>query len=288
MWPFDNQGAASTVDLSACSSLPMPFAHGPQPGVPEMLMVVLRVGGLWALLFYGFVGAQRVGWLQFRRSSKPHENNEFIIAQMLNAMVKSIVVSSSANYLLIHEWNASDEAKFGCIPLGHTAGLLFGSYEAMDLVTGGLHGLMDAGLVVHHVLHISIGFIMFHNCGPDFLAACLMSQETTGFCYNLFLLGRYRYSEDTVKGVVTQASKYIFVTFFAIFRIGIGTYGAFSFLTTYSEQLVNNSRRPFASWQAHILAVAVSAGVVMQIYFFSTILAMVHREKIKKKKNATA
>lgn len=259
----------------------MPLSHGPQPGIPEMLFVVLRVGGLWALILYSFVALQRVKLIQLKPSSKSHENNEFAIAQGFNAMVKSIVVSSTANYVLWHHWSSPEEAKFGGIALSHATGLLFGSYEAMDLVTGALHGLMDFGLVVHHVLHISIGFIMFHNCGPSFLAACLMSQETTGLFYNIFLLGRFRYSEPGFKRQITQASKWIFATCFAIFRVCLGTYGASQFMQNYKEQLVGNTGRPFEAWQAHVLAFAVSGGVLMQFYFFYTIVNMMRRESKK-------
>jgi hypothetical protein len=106
----------------------------------------------------------------------------------------------------------------------------------------------------------------------------LMSQETTGLFYNVFLLGRYRYPEPGFKRWITQATKYIFATFFAIFRIGIGTYGASQFLSHYNEQLVGNSERGFAAWQAHVLAFAVCGGVLMQLYFFYTIIAMMRRE----------
>eukprot|EP00908_Phaeocystis_cordata_P008573 Transcript_19260.p2 GENE.Transcript_19260~~Transcript_19260.p2 ORF type:complete len:297 (-),score=99.12 Transcript_19260:473-1309(-) len=254
----------------------LPHFAATATGHVDMWVVVARYVAVWAAFFYAVVGVlkllERCG-LALRPSAKAHENSVFFAAQCVACSTKSAIVSLMGLTAIWLHWNESAQNHFGGGDLAYTAGMIFGSFEVMDLCTCFLHNMLDAMLLVHHGVHISIGCIMMYNCGPHFSTAILLAQDLSGSFLNPYLLFRHRHPNHPALSALYA----VFALFFVALRLGLGSWGSYYYLSHYREHLVEAEARLFPAWQAHLLAVALVIGSAMQFGFFHTVAHHAHK-----------
>ena len=238
-----------------------------------MWVEVLRFTFAWAVFFYAVACAvtvlERAAGMAMRRSSKDHENSVFVLAQGVGCTTKSLVVSVMGIVVIWIHWHESAQSHFDGSDLAFTAGMLFGSFEVMDLCTSFLHSMLDPIQLVHHGVHIGIGCIMMYNCGPHFSTAILLAQDLSSVPLNLYLLFRHRYPHHPAINAVYV----VFAVVFVAVRIVLCTWGTYYYLTLYQDHLVEVEARLFPAWQAHLLAVALVTGSMMQFGFFCKVVS---------------
>ena len=149
------------------------------------------------------------------------------------------------------------------------AGMLFGSFEVMDVATSFLHNMLSAVQLTHHSVHIGIGCIMMYNCGPHFLTAVLLAQDFSSVFLNPYLVFRYRYPNHPA----VVALYAVFAVAFVVVRVVLGTWGTYYYINHYQEHLVGVDARLFPEWQAHLLAAAIATGSMMQFAFFCQVIS---------------
>jgi len=164
--------------------------------------------------------------------------------------------------------------------LTEISGVHFTAFEISDLVLSGAYGFLDGVHVVHHVIHIVMGFIIRGHCGPVLTANILMAQETSGIFLNYFLGMRNRLGGHWSVGV----SQKLFALTFWVWRNGLGTWGTYIYLTT--PTLVPH-RASFATATDAALASALCLASVLQWYWGVDIFLMAAglKKSAKKKPN---
>ena len=255
-----------------CGGGAFPYFAASPTGHVDMWLLLLRYVVGWTVLFYAVVCAvavlQRAG-CAMQPSSKPHENSAFVLAQGIGCTAKSLLVSTMGIYVIWSHWDETHQSHFGCSDLAFTAGLLFGSFEIMDLCTSFLHNMLSAVQLTHHSVHIGIGCIMMYNCGPHFLTAVLLAQDLSSVFLNPYLAFRYRYPNHPA----VVALYAVFAVAFVVVRIVLGTWGTYYYINHYQEHLVGVDARLFPEWQAHLLAAAIATGSMMQFAFFCKVIS---------------
>ena len=250
------------------------FAASPT-GHLDMWVEVLRFTIGWAVFFYAVACSvailERAG-LALQPSSKAHENSVFVLAQGVGCTTKSLIVSLMGIYVVWAHWDEPAQAHFaGSVAgsdLAFTAGMLFGSFEIMDVFTSFLHNMLDAVQFIHHGVHVGIGCIMMYNCGPHFSTAILLAQDLSSVFLNPYLLFRHRYPNHPA----TVALYAVFAVVFVVVRIILCTWGTYYYINHYQEHLVDVEARLFPAWQAHLLAAALVTGSIMQFAFFCKVV----------------
>ena len=213
-------------------------------------------------------------------SSKPHENHSMYVGQKLVAEIKSLFIACAANHLLYTLFieETSREFELGGYPPGEPYGILVTAFEIADLVLCLAFGFFTTEHVVHHLIHIGVGTLCRVNHAPTLTALIVMAQETSGLPLNYFLLMRHRISHSHWS---IHAAQIAFATTFAIWRLGLGTYGTYHFVRFSPAHLPPT----FPTWHARALGTALVFGSVLQWYWGVTIFRMVTRTgSIKKKK----
>ena len=255
-----------------CGAGAFPYFAVSPTGQFDMWLLLLRYTVGWTVLFYAVVCAvailQRAG-CAMQPSSKPHENSAFVLAQGIGCTAKSLLVSTMGIYVIWSHWDETHQSHFGCSDLAFTAGLLFGSFEIMDLCTSFLHNMLSAIKCIHHAVHVGIGLIMMYHHGPHYSTAVLLAQDLSSVPLCLYLLFRHRYPNHP--SIVALYAVFT-VTFVAV-RILLGTWGTYYYINHYQGQLVDVEARLFPAWQAHLLAAALVAGSMMQFAFFSQVVS---------------
>jgi hypothetical protein len=251
-----------------------PFSHFAESptGHLDMWLLLLRYSMGWSVFFYAVVCAvailQRAG-IAMKNSSKAHENSVFVLAQGIGCTAKSLIVSTMGIYVLCDHWDEPPQSHFGGSNQAFMAGLIFGSFEVMDLCTCFLHNMLSAIKCIHHVLHVGFGLIIFYNCGPHFLVAVLTAQDLSSVPLCMYLLLRHRHPNHPF---IVALYAVFTVTFVAV-RIVLGTWGTYYYLTLYHGHLVEVEERLFQAWQAHLLAAALVAASMLQFAFFSQVVS---------------
>ena len=257
-----------------CAGFPH-FAASPT-GHLDMWIEVLRYTIGWAVFFYTVAGAvailERAG-LALQPSTKAHENSVFLLAQAVGCTTKSLIVSLMGIHVVWGHWDEPAQAHFAGSVVGSDlafmAGMLFGSFEVMDVATSFLHNMLSAVQLTHHSVHIGIGCIMMYNCGPHFLTAVLLAQDFSSVFLNPYLVFRYRYPSHPA----VVALYAVFAVAFVVVRIVLGTWGTYYYINHYQEHLVGVDARLFPEWQAHLLAAAIATGSMMQFAFFCKVIS---------------
>ncbi len=230
----------------------------------EKLVLVLRWAVGWSLLWYACALVAGVCVMPFLPpSKKPHENRWVFVGHQLMAEIKSIVISALANMTLVSGFQLPASLQLGSgNPLCEVAGILFTSYEVSILLLCMLHGLLDGEHAIHHIVHISLGFLIFFNCAPAFTAAALLGEETSGIPLYYFLLMRHRVGASSHWTV--SASFVAFACCFFVWRLLVGSYGSLHYLWNYKEYVLPTS---FPNWQAHMLGAILALASVLQWYW---------------------
>ena len=268
----DTPGA--NTQAMQCAGFPH-FAASPT-GHLDMWIEVLRYTIGWAVFFYTVAGAvallERAG-LALQPSTKAHENSVFLLAQAVGCTTKSLIVSLMGIHVVWGHWDEPAQAHFAGSVVGSDlafmAGMLFGSFEVMDVATSFLHNMLSAVQLTHHSVHIGIGCIMMYNCGPHFLTAVLLAQDFSSVFLNPYLVFRYRYPNHPA----VVALYAVFAVAFVVVRIVLGTWGTYYYINHYQEHLVGVDARLFPEWQAHLLAAAIATGSMMQFAFFCQVIS---------------
>ena len=255
-----------------CGGGAFPYFAVSPTGHFDMWLLLLRYTVGWTVLFYAVVCAvavlQRAG-CAMQPSSKPHENSVFVLAQGIGCTAKSLLVSSMGIYVTWSHWDEPHQSHFGGLDLTFTAGLLFVTFEIMDLCMSLLHNMLSAIKCIHHTVHVGIGIIMIYNCGPHYSTVVLLAQDLSSVPLCLYLLFRHRYPNHP--SIVALYA--VFTVTFVAARLVLGTWGTYYYITLYQDQLVDVEARLFPAWQAHLLAAALVAGSMMQFAFFSQVVS---------------
>tara|TARA_B100001094_G_scaffold332918_1_gene407292 strand:- start:867 stop:1538 length:672 start_codon:yes stop_codon:yes gene_type:complete len=187
-------------------------------------------------------------------SNKKHENNKLIITHNLISSFKGLIVSTLSNYGIIIIWN-NDNLIYNENIYIYLSGIIFTSYEFVDLIFGLYNRLHDSTMIIHHIIHFVLGIIMIINCGPVFNAAILLSQETSTIFLGIYSIMKNRYSNH----YITNYLFYLFTLNFLFFRICLGTYGIYYFINNYNK--ISNYL-PYI--QLNFMFFSILIGVILQ------------------------
>jgi len=240
--------------------------HETPLGVVMALAVVTAGWGLLWLLSYLVSRVFILPWLP--PSTKAEENSASFVGRTFPATLKGLLVSGLAITCLFTWYVQGKPLRDPFVsrsPALEMAGVLFISYEIADL----LFGKLQLEFVVHHLLHIALGWVIRWNCMGGLLAAVLMAQETTGVFLNYFLLMLHRAPNHWS----TTASFVLFAICFFVFRIVLGTFGTLHYVLYYREYM----SAQVVAWQAHLIAPVLVLASVLQWYWGWAILQKVRR-----------
>ena len=224
----------------------------------EILLVALRWVAFWAVVWLTCIPiASRFVIPHMPPSSKARENQPAYVGQKLATTVKVLVCCIPANYaLLVDLWHADVAIQYGGYELSAAFGIVFTTFEAVDMVMCAWFGFLDAEYFFHHSVHIAFGFIMRPNCAFAMTAAVLLAQETSGIFLQYFLLMRNRQPDHPTIAI----SFVLFAICFFTWRLGLGTWGTLHYMAHYRTLEV-------PLWQGHILGGLLTLGSVLQWYW---------------------
>lgn len=272
---------ASSVD-SVCDA-PCFFGTSSYGDTPmELVRLFSWFAALWGVLWLACgVFCKFVVVPYLPASSRPHENHSMYVGQKLVAEIKSLFIACAANHLLYTLFleERSREFELGGYPPGEPFGIIVTAFEIADLVLCLAYGFFTTEHVLHHLIHIAVGTLCRVNHAPTLTALIVMAQETSGLPLNYFLLMRHRIAHSHWSILASQVG---FASCFAIWRLGLGTYGTYHFVRFSSAHLPSD----FSTLHARALGTALVFGSVMQWYWGVAIFRMVVRTaSIKKKKD---
>jgi len=260
----------------------MPWSSATDESTEDFFVLLLKWMGVWFVLWYVFAGLVHVFVMpRLPESSKPHENKTVYVSQKFVAEIKSVAVSLLANVGVFQMWGQAGVDLYAPNVYAEFAGILFTSFEGVDLVLGSLHGFMDAVYVAHHAIHIALGLIIRGNCTLGFPAAILMSQETSSVFLNYYLMTRNRVAHWSV-----GAAQKLFALAFFAWRLGLNTYGTVHFVRYYRDDLYGGLySTAVVPWQMHAMAALLVAACILQWYWGAEIVKMALRppKPLKKK-----
>lgn len=243
---------------------------------------------LWFVMFY-FLSWTYPKWSRvFAPSTKPHENNRFHCARNILGIVHATIVGLTSFIVLLVYVGAPPSAKFSntdniatCLPsssdsgaegYGNTqqtialVGLMFTTFTVADLIVGFIHRMITLDYVVHHISFIAAGVLIRGNCVLPFNAAALMSMEVSTPFLNWMIFLRHRGNSYKSQVVISGV---LFLVTYLVFRVILNCYATavlFVFVIRGNEM-----PKTMASWQAHLLLVAVGMGAFVQVYWLPKI-----------------
>jgi len=294
----------------------MPWSSATDESTEDFFVLLLKWMGVWFVLWYVFAGLVHVFVMpRLPESSKPHENKTVYVSQKFVAEIKSVAVSLLANVGVFQMWGQAGVDLYAPNVYAEFAGILFTSFEGVDLVLGSLHGFMDAVYVAHHAIHIALGLIIRGNCTLGFPAAILMSQDafcapsesrlplkvqTTALVYQALatsntippqetssvFLNYYLMTRNRVAHWSVGAAQKLFALAFFAWRLGLNTYGTVHFVRYYRDDLYGGLySTAVVPWQMHAMAALLVAACILQWYWGAEIVKMALRppKPLKKK-----
>lgn len=243
---------------------------------------------LWTTLFYILVATESMWLRRLPLSSKEHENGKHWNAMQAGSFVHSVFISALSVPALFILATASSQAQYspgeGLQPWCSlfdgpgalvdyqdvyyalaTAGLAFTMHIVSDLLTSVAHGIATAPQIIHHTAFIVVGLIIRMHCALPFNSAVLMSMEASTPFLNVLMVFRNR--GDQYSRAVRIAS-YFFLALFVVFRLVLNTYGLV-ILWIHRETILPPD---IPGWQAVFLLVAITAGALIQYFFFAQIV----------------
>ena len=252
-----------------CGRLPYPGFSTASETLPNIVQQILTVAVAWAIVWYVCAAVAMFLEPRLPTSSKPWENQAVYVGQKLAATVKVVLIASLSNIALVTQFDDPLDEQFAGGSNAETAGILFTSFELADLVLCSAHRFIGAEDVVHHLIHIVLGFFIRANCAPCYNASILMAQETSSLFLNYYLLLRHR-SPDA------PSVKILFVVFaacFAVWRLGIGTVG-----TVYYLRHADHLPPDFSALAARCIGGILVGASVLQWYWGVAIVRGVRRK----------
>ena len=230
----------------------------------ELAMLLVRWALFWGLLFYSCVGLIAGLSLRIPKSSIASENNILNVGEILTCLIKNCVVGPGATMALLMQWQEAPTTYFGGHPVPANLGVMFTSFEIASLMWGSLHGLHGKVMIIHHLIYICAGLLIRSNCCMQLYASMLMAQETSSIFLQAFTFLRHR-CEERHWSIVLSFS--LFALTFVIYRLGLATFGTAHYLWYYRDH--SPARIPM--WQAHVLAMIMTLGMVLQWYWAAQI-----------------
>lgn len=243
---------------------------------------------LWTALFYSLVATASVWLPRLPLSSKEHENGKHWNAMQAGSFVHSVFISALSVPALFILATASSDAQYPpseglqpwcTLPGGPgdiadyqdvyyalaTAGLAFTMHIVSDLFTSVAHGIATAPQIIHHTAFIVAGLIIRMHCALPFNSAVLMSMEASTPFLNVLMVLRNRGDQYTR---AVRIASYFFIALFVVFRLVLNTYGLVILWINHETILPPE----IPGWQAVFLLVAITAGALIQYFFFAQIL----------------
>lgn len=258
-------------------------------GSRDLVINSLSWVAAWTCLFYALAASYQRWSLLVAPSSKEHENNAYWCARNAIGVLHSILISALSVPAFVAIAGASQEVKFGhsdhvveCKLAGEVgshiqfgywavakAGMAFTTFTMSDLVVSIVHYSSLRFTLVdffHHAVFITAGVIIRRHCMVPFIAAILLSMETSTpfLSYAMF----FRHRGDDYRDSVGAAG-FTFFALFIIFRIIINGYGTVVFW----HHTINGDAMPSTveRWEECVLLFAVTAGFVVQLVWLPAI-----------------
>ncbi|KAL1519712.1 hypothetical protein AB1Y20_023222 [Prymnesium parvum] len=234
----------------------------------EIMLLVLRYAGAFFALWVVLAVLSRLVFLRFLpKSQDPRENSPLCVAQHLGACVKCLFVVPVSNYVLYLMYfggSWSDDALIRKAAIGASAaGTIFVSFEVADVFVLLINRKLTAENIIHHSVHILISCLIRLNCEftPEAIltTAFLTAQETSSIFLNVYLLLRRRGMDNHL---LMKGAFACFALCFYIWRLGIGTYCTYFYLT-------HTSSLPhyMPNWQVVLMSSGLLIGNVLQWYW---------------------
>ena len=189
------------------------------------------------------------------------------MGQKLLSMGKSMFVSSLSNFAL---WTSVEDR--GVVL--EIAGKHFVAFEVADLILSGAHELLDVEHVLHHILHIALGAILIHHCGPARTSAVLLAQETSGIFLNCLAIMRNR-------GMGTMPVKILFAASFLTWRVWFGTRETVAYWSSPDP-------RGYSRPASYLLGISLVFGTAFQWYWGTRIVRLVARAATTARRESAA
>mmetsp|Transcript_113810 Transcript_113810/g.179092 ORF Transcript_113810/g.179092 Transcript_113810/m.179092 type:complete len:342 (-) Transcript_113810:84-1109(-) len=256
----------------------------------------------WTVLFYVLAWTSPRWMKSFPESTKSYENDRYWLARqtigILHALLICILSVPGLAVLIVAPENAwfaysvlsADETELvQCKIDGDYAvwywyvalsGLAFTTFTLSDVVVSLIHRRSidpDVSLFVHHAAFIFSGLIIRANCMMPFNASILMSMEVSTPFLNYLFLVRHRGPDYKLSTMICGS---MFFLTYIIFRLIINTYGTIVMWMHSMPALLGHSSRDevvppaVPSWQIWFLLAAVTAGSVVQFFWFPNIWTM--------------
>jgi hypothetical protein len=249
----------------------------------------------WISIFYTLAWTSR--WWMKTQSTKEEENSEYWMARQMVGVLHAIIISVLSVPVLIGLIVAPDYAKFpyahdlgqckvvnstltdwlSLYPMIALAGLIFTTFTVGDVIVSVIHGLATWDYYCHHAAFIVAGTIIRTNCMLPFNASILMAMEVSTPFLNYMLLVRNR--GDSFQLASNICGVFFFFSY-VVSRLILNTYGTI-ILWTNSIPLLTGASSSFHAmplsvplWQVIFLLVAVTAGSVVQFFWFPKIWKM--------------
>jgi len=242
---------------------------------------------LWFTVVY-IMASLHHRWITYTTpSSKPHENNKYWATLIVMSGIHSIVVVVCVLPCLVLLMQVPNEVRFICssdtsfcrvdpdrLPenFRHHAwvfqaipfvSLICLAWLTMDIFVSTYHGLLTPDFLCHHVAFLLAGGLARMHCLAPFMVAVILSVEITTPLLNVVVFFRHRETN-----VPIAFFAFAFALLFFVFRICLLPFGVLQFLQSSKVMLPSS-----VSWlEAHLLSLALVAGVGLQYYWFPKIL----------------
>lgn len=267
--------------LVAAAAPPVPpSADG--SGVRELAGSLASWTALWLALFYALSVGRPMWAGRLEPSTKAHENCRYWEARNVLGIIHAALVSAIAVPAVLAFASVPEEVRFAssdhvatCAQSSHPevnvsgqavalGGLVFSSFIAADLFILAVHRLASPDFIVHHAAFLTAGLIIRGNCMLPFNAAVLLAMEASTPFLNLMLLLRNRGPSYSTAVRVTGV---LFFLSYVLFRLMLNTLGAMLLWQRCSTAMPAT----VPLWQRTFLLLAVTAGSVLQFFWFPAI-----------------
>lgn len=259
--------------------------------MPQLLVASCLWALGWAALFYLLAATQPMWTRGWSPSPKSHENERFWLTRNVIGIMHALLISALGVPALFAFLGSPEYARYATSDhLAHCAvdpgnerllpwdtfgrmtalgGLAFTAFTAVDLVIMFAHNLLTWDYFLHHIVFIIAGVLIRGHCMLPFNAAVLLSMEISTPFLNTVLLFRNRGEKYQTMNVVNGVT--FFVTFI-VFRLVLNGYGTMELWVAIARHAAVPNKVP--TWQVYFLAIAISIGALIQIYWFPSIAKM--------------
>lgn len=281
--------AEAVVDANSPPLLPsynFEPAAAPLPAQQTGLQILFLQAAIWIVLWVMLFYICAYTWPYFKvvPSSKDHENDKFWCGREVAGCIHAAFVGGICLVTMMIVLGLPSELQFASTnnlafcavdPLAPPvmqhyayvgeavgiAGLAFITFTFCDVFLCAIHGILSLDQLFHHIAFICAGAIIRGNCMLPLNASILLAMEISTPFLNWRNLFRHRegYSKSTLAATIC------FGVSFTITRVCFNLYGAMIFWVYRQDTMPPT----VPAWVAWSLIIAVSAGLLIQFFWFS-------------------